>query len=342
VITRQQIRAVLGAGGQVVDSAGQRVGRIVQVVLSAETYQPAWMAVACEPGRVVVVPLAAARRLDGCVQLPYTAAAVRGAPAADGVIDRLTAERAEELAGYFSSLDGRARPTDGHADLDGDPDLDGHREPRDGHVPGRPRRQAFAEAPAAAAPARSGPGTPAPSTNAYRRMSAAGPGLVPVLRGLGIRTGRDAPVAYPGDGAGPWPTLATSSPEPPWWERRQWRWPSAPSSIRAMRLELRPLLDTTGLPADDLDDLTLAASEAAANAVEHAQLSDQRYFDVLTEVGEDWAGIVVQDHGHWRASSGEGDRGRGLYLMGVLADATLTVGSGGPTVVLRNRPGAAR
>ena len=105
-----------------------------------------------------------------------------------------------------------------------------------------------------------------------------------------------------------------------------------------MRLELRALLDTTGLPADDLDDLTLAACEAAANAVEHARSSDQRYFDVLTEVGEDWAGIVVQDHGRWRAPSGPNDRGRGLHLMHVLADTVLSAGARGTTVVLRNRP----
>ena len=104
-----------------------------------------------------------------------------------------------------------------------------------------------------------------------------------------------------------------------------------------MRRELRALLDTTGLSPDDLDDLTLAASEAAADAVEHARSSDQRYFDVLTEVGEDWTGILIQDHGRWQAPSGGEDRGRGLHLMDVLADTVLSVGERGTTVVLRNR-----
>jgi anti-sigma regulatory factor (Ser/Thr protein kinase) len=112
------------------------------------------------------------------------------------------------------------------------------------------------------------------------------------------------------------------------------------SSVRAMRLQLRPFLDTTGLPGHDLDDLVLAASEAAANAVEHARLSDRPYFDVLTEVGEDRAGILIQDHGRWRPPSGGGDRGRGLYLMGRLSDATLSVGKRGTTVLLRNRTAA--
>jgi len=285
VITGQQIRAVLGAGGQVVDSDGQHVGRIVDVVLSAETFQPAWVTVACEPGSgaVIVVPLTAARQLEGCVQVPYTADDIRGAPGLNGAAGRLTPRRAEDLGGYFDSLDGHAERSNGH-----------------------------------------------------QRTIAEPPRLVPVLPGLSIRNGRYTLMAYPGTRPGPWPALAFSSPGPPWWERRQWRWQSEPGSVRAMRLELRPVLDTTGLPADDLDDLTLAASEAAADAVDHSRFSDQRYFDVLTEVGEDWAGILIQDHGHWRAPSGEFDGG--LYLMGVLADTTVSVGARGTTVVLRNRP----
>jgi anti-sigma regulatory factor (Ser/Thr protein kinase) len=104
-----------------------------------------------------------------------------------------------------------------------------------------------------------------------------------------------------------------------------------------MRLGLRPLLDMTGLPDDELDDLVLAAGEAATNAVEHARSPRLPFVDVSTEVGAAQARIVVQDHGRWRAATVEGDRGRGLQMMGVLADATLTVGALGTTVVLCNR-----
>jgi anti-sigma regulatory factor (Ser/Thr protein kinase) len=295
VITMPQIHAVLGAGGQVVDAAGQHVGRILHVVLNAQTFQPAWVTVALEPGRVVAVPLAEARRLDGCLQLPYAAAEVRGAPDADTDTAAPTPRQAEDLARYFRTLDG--------------------------HAPG-------------SAPAHA---TPAQQTNGHRRPAAAPPELVPVLLGVTVRTGRDAPVAYPDSGDSPWPALATSSPGPSWWRRCQWRWPSQQSSVRAMRLEVRPFLATTGLPADDLDDLLLAASEAAADAVEHADRSDRRYFDVLAEVGENRAGILIQDHGHWRAPSGAAERGRRMYLMGSLADTTLSVGARGSMVLLRNR-----
>jgi anti-sigma regulatory factor (Ser/Thr protein kinase) len=293
VITIPELHAVLAAGGQVVDEAGRHVGRILHVVLSAETFQPAWVTVALELGRVVVVPLAGARQLDECLRLPYATAEVRGAPDADP--DAPTPHQAEDLARYFDALDG--------------------------HAPG-------------SAPA---PATPTRQTNGHRRSATAPPELVPVLLGITVRTGRDAPVAYPDRAASPWPALATSSPGPPWWRRRQWRWPSQQSSVRAMRREVRPLLASTDLPTDDLDDLLLAASEAADDAVEHADRSDRRYFDVLAEVGENRAGILIQDHGHWRAPSRAAERGRRMYLMGSLADTTLSVGARGSTVLLRNR-----
>jgi anti-sigma regulatory factor (Ser/Thr protein kinase) len=163
--------------------------------------------------------------------------------------------------------------------------------------------------------------------------------VLPRVAGLDVHTADDGPAAYPAAAYGPWPPVSTSSLGPPWWQRRQWRWPSIPTSVRAMRLELRPLLDMSGLPDDELEDLVLAAGEAGANAVEHARLPTLPFFDVLTEVGEHWARIVVQDHGRWQTPFPGGHRGRGLQMIGVLADATLTVGSRGTTVVLRNRPG---
>jgi anti-sigma regulatory factor (Ser/Thr protein kinase) len=142
------------------------------------------------------------------------------------------------------------------------------------------------------------------------------------------------------DGSGPWPPVSTSAAGPQWWQRRQWRWPSVPTAVGAMRRELRPLLDLTSLCGDQLEDLVLAAAEAATNAIEHTVLPTLPFFDVLAEVGEDWATIVVQDHGGWRTAGPAGDRGRGLLMISRLADATLTVGPRGTTVVLRNRPGS--
>jgi anti-sigma regulatory factor (Ser/Thr protein kinase) len=275
VITRQEIRAVLADGGRLIDLAGRPLGRMVDVVLDAATYEPTWVTVDCPTctGDEVVVPLARARMLDAFVQVPYTAAAICGAPR--GSAGRLDRRREEELRRYYADLH----------------DVDR--------------------------------------------------GIVPSIAGLDVRTGNGDPAAYPATLSGPWLPVATSSAGPPWWQRLQWRWPSQPASLRAMRVELRPVLDLTGLPEDDVDDLVLAAAEAAMNAIEHARGPDLPFFDVSTEVSDHWARITIQDHGRWRTPSAEGDRGRGLSMIGVLADATLTVGSRGTTVVLRNRNGAA-
>jgi hypothetical protein len=323
VITRQQIRTVMADGARVVDSAGHSVGRIVDVVLDVQTAEPAYMTVACgpPPGVEVVVPLMWARLLDGSVQVPYTAADVSGAPPADGSAGR--PDRRQEELRYYAGLDDGV-PVAPHRPVGQGRAADP--EPR----PGRPR-------------------TPVVNGNGHRRtevMAAgslrvpAGVDVLPLVVGLDVHIADDGPAAYPATASGPWPPVSTSSPGPPWRQRRQWRWPSIPTSVRVMRLEVRAMLDLTGLPDDELEDLLLAAVEAGANAVEHARFPILPFFDVLTEVGEHWARIVVQDHGRWRTPSPGSPRGRGLQMIGLLADASLTVGSRGTTVVLRNRPGS--
>jgi anti-sigma regulatory factor (Ser/Thr protein kinase) len=315
VITRQQIRAVVADGGQVVDGAGHTVGRIVHVHLDVRTVEPGYVIVACALcDGVAVVPLTRARVLNGCLHVPYSAADVCGAPRADGSALRLDPRQVEELDRYYAPLDDGALVA-----LKGD---------GDGGSAGT------------LVPAPAEPGTPVAGGNGHRRVNGATPGSLSVAAGLDRHAGYDGRPAYPATPVGPWPPVSTFSTGPPWWQRRQWRWPSVLTSVRAMRLELRPLLDLTGLPDDELQDLISAAEEAAANAVEHARLPAPPCFDVLTEVGDAWARIVIQDHGRWRAPAQGGGRGRGLYLMGVLAEATLTVGPGGTTVVLRNRPGS--
>jgi anti-sigma regulatory factor (Ser/Thr protein kinase) len=320
VITREQIGAVMADGARVVDRAGDPVGLILELVLDGQTTEPAYVTVASEadPGVAVVVPLSRARVLGGSVQVPYTAADVSGAPPANASVGRLDRRQEEELRRYYAGLDDGA--------------------------PAVPLRVVGRGSAAAPGPRPGRPRTPGVSGNGHRRTDAraARSLLVPVaplLAGLDVHTGYDGPAAYPVRPSGPWPPVSTFSPGPPWWQRRQWRWPSIHGSVRMMRLELRAMLEMTALPADEIDDLVLAAGEAGANAVEHARLPTLPVFDVLTEVGEHRVRIVIQDHGRWRTPTVGGHRGRGLQMIGVLADATLTVGSRGTTVVLRNRQG---
>ena len=132
-----------------------------------------------------------------------------------------------------------------------------------------------------------------------------------------------------------------SSDTCPSWEstadgrRCQWRFHTDLRSVVLMRRELRVLLSGTGLPFDELEDLLLAVSEAANNAVEHAHLPREPFFDVSTEIDDGSVTIVVQDHGQWRRPKSSSDRGRGLAMMRALADATVAGDARGTTVTLR-------
>ena len=118
---------------------------------------------------------------------------------------------------------------------------------------------------------------------------------------------------------------------------RHWRFPSTPLAVRSMRLELRPFLAASGLPDAEVDDLVLAACEAATNGVEHARHPVQPYFDVDAEVDGHRGRVVVRDYGRWavgRADPGDRGRGRGLHMMTMLAAVSLTSGPDGTTVTL--------
>jgi anti-sigma regulatory factor (Ser/Thr protein kinase) len=110
-----------------------------------------------------------------------------------------------------------------------------------------------------------------------------------------------------------------------------------------MRRELRGFLDATALSADAIEDLVLAASEAANNAIEHAQQPTKSFFDVCAVVDDGAVTIVIRGHGGWRQPTSPSSRGRGLAMMEALADTTVTAGSHGTTVTIRSRhagPGA--
>ncbi|HEV7187468.1 MAG TPA: ATP-binding protein [Blastococcus sp.] len=121
-------------------------------------------------------------------------------------------------------------------------------------------------------------------------------------------------------------------------QTRTWRLPATPLSVREMRRELRPFLAASGLPDDDLDDLVLAACEAAGNGIEHARAPTRPCIDVLAEIDGRRVRIVVRDHGRWDPERHDaGNRGRGLHMMQKLAAVSLTSGPLGTSVTLRSR-----
>jgi anti-sigma regulatory factor (Ser/Thr protein kinase) len=135
----------------------------------------------------------------------------------------------------------------------------------------------------------------------------------------------------------PLSTSASGTPARPGRSQRSWRLPCIGTSVRALRAELRAFIEVTGLPDEQLDDLVLAASEAAANVIEHARSQVADYFDVFVDVYGSDVRILVRDYGRWRDPKPENGSGRGLLLMSVLATLTVTVEPKGTTVSLRNR-----
>ncbi|WP_369252641.1 ATP-binding protein [Geodermatophilus amargosae] len=120
-------------------------------------------------------------------------------------------------------------------------------------------------------------------------------------------------------------------------QRWEWRFLSMPTSVRGMRQDLHDLLDGTVPSADLVDDLVLAASEAADNAVEHAQRPTQPFFDVCAEIDGSGVTVTVRDHGTWRQPRIPTVRGRGLAMMDALAETTVTASVRGTTVTIRCR-----
>jgi anti-sigma regulatory factor (Ser/Thr protein kinase) len=122
-------------------------------------------------------------------------------------------------------------------------------------------------------------------------------------------------------------------------ETKDWRFPTTPFSVRSMRHALRPFLSSSGLPDAEIDDLVLAACEAAANGIEHPRHPDEPYIDVHAEIEGRDVRIVVRDYGRWTAfHDDQGRRGRGLQMMTGLAAVSVTSGPMGTSVILRNQP----
>jgi serine phosphatase RsbU (regulator of sigma subunit)/anti-sigma regulatory factor (Ser/Thr protein kinase) len=119
------------------------------------------------------------------------------------------------------------------------------------------------------------------------------------------------------------------------------KFPAVVESIPLMRRMLGRWLDEAGATRAELDDLSLAAAEAAANSIEHAYGLEPGSFELraFTEAGGHVV-VCITDHGRWRPPRGT-NRGRGLVLMEGLTDAVeVTHGEDGTTVELSRRIGA--
>ena len=100
------------------------------------------------------------------------------------------------------------------------------------------------------------------------------------------------------------------------------RIPALPVYVAALRHRLRHWLRTAGMGDEEMFDVTLAVSEAAANAIEHALEPTAPSITVTARPSNGRVAMSVHDHGRWNDSPPEEDRGRGLPLIHALVEGT--------------------
>jgi len=96
--------------------------------------------------------------------------------------------------------------------------------------------------------------------------------------------------------------------------------PASPEALWSLRRTLERFLRDAGAEQDETFDVLVAASEAAANAIEHAYGPVDARFEVEAELATHAIEIAVRDGGRWRPSRQAG-RGHGLVLMEALTDS---------------------
>jgi anti-sigma regulatory factor (Ser/Thr protein kinase)/putative methionine-R-sulfoxide reductase with GAF domain len=120
-------------------------------------------------------------------------------------------------------------------------------------------------------------------------------------------------------------------------ERLRLRLPADPKVLTGVRRIIRRWLRDRGGQAEDIGRITLAVSEACANAIEHAYPPMPAAFSVEGDVSGDEVTIAVRDAGRWRPPRGR-NRGRGLTIMeSAMDEVRVTQERDGTAVVLRSR-----
>jgi serine phosphatase RsbU (regulator of sigma subunit)/anti-sigma regulatory factor (Ser/Thr protein kinase) len=108
--------------------------------------------------------------------------------------------------------------------------------------------------------------------------------------------------------------------------------PARPNILGGLRNTLGRWLQAAGANENELFDITLSASEAATNAIEHAYGALEANFSVRCERDGQEVTVTVRDIGRWRTARLQGG-GRGLEIMRALVDSVKIDSDKGGTVV---------
>ncbi|MFU8850587.1 methyltransferase domain-containing protein [Micromonospora sp. SL1-18] len=115
------------------------------------------------------------------------------------------------------------------------------------------------------------------------------------------------------------------------------RLPADPTRLSVLRKLLEDFLVAHRVGEHDLFDLTVAISEAAANAIEHPVDPTEPVIGVAVTIEDCTVTATVRDSGRWRESTGSSFRGRGLALIRALGGLTVTRTDHGTEVTLCRR-----
>jgi anti-sigma regulatory factor (Ser/Thr protein kinase) len=113
------------------------------------------------------------------------------------------------------------------------------------------------------------------------------------------------------------------------------------SVVRFARHDLRGWLEAADVPLELVSDLTLACSEACANAVEHPQQATRQLVEIEARRDGSELELRVRDYGSWSEHRRSELRGRGLGLIDELVDsADVERRAGGTEIVMRRSLGS--
>ncbi len=110
-----------------------------------------------------------------------------------------------------------------------------------------------------------------------------------------------------------------------------------PKNLAQVRRVLRRWLTDRGGEAEDVAEVTIAVSEACANAIEHAYSPAPANFGLHAHAENGEIVVIVRDQGRWRAPRGQ-NRGRGLsIIVAAMDDVQIERTPEGTEVVMRRR-----
>jgi anti-sigma regulatory factor (Ser/Thr protein kinase) len=113
--------------------------------------------------------------------------------------------------------------------------------------------------------------------------------------------------------------------------------PADPTRLTVLRQRLEKFLSAHRVSDIDIFDLIIAVSEATANAIEHPLNRRTDVVEVEVSIDHGAAVATVRDSGQWRPATAGGNRGRGLALIGELAELSVRRTPDGTAVTFRRR-----